>query len=135
MLLEVFVTDSTNLLIIMSDEHNPKMLGCAGHPVIQTPNLDALAATGTTFEAAYCNSPVCIPARATFATGRYIHDIGFFGTMRSPMTAQFLVGTTQRARRAPSRFHWQASFFAAPKTITAFLTPKFPCMLSRNLAI
>ena len=72
------MTGSTNLLIIMSDEHNPKMLGCAGHPIVQTPNLDVLAANGTTFDAAYCNSPVCIPARATFATGRFIHDIEFW---------------------------------------------------------
>ena len=72
------MTGSTNLLIIMSDEHNPKMRGCAGHPIVQTPNLDVLAANGTTFDAAYCNSPVCIPARATFATGRFIHDIEFW---------------------------------------------------------
>ena len=72
------MTGSTNLLIIMSDEHNPKMLGCAGHPIVQTPNLDVLTANGTTFDAAYCNSPVCIPARATFATGRFIHDIEFW---------------------------------------------------------
>jgi choline-sulfatase len=67
-----------NLLVIMSDEHNPKVLGCAGHPVIQTPNLDALAARGTAFSAAYTTSPVCIPARAGFACGKYIHQIGYW---------------------------------------------------------
>jgi len=67
-----------NLLIIMSDEHNPKLLGCHGHPLVRTPNLDRLAARGTRFSAAYCNSPVCIPARASFATGRYIHQVGFW---------------------------------------------------------
>ncbi len=67
-----------NLLIIMSDEHNPKLLGCYGHPLVRTPHLDRLAARGTRFSAAYCNSPVCIPARATFATGRYIHQVGFW---------------------------------------------------------
>jgi choline-sulfatase len=67
-----------NLLVIMSDEHNPKVLGCAGHPVIHTPNLDALAARGTRFTAAYTTSPVCIPARAGFACGKYIHQIGFW---------------------------------------------------------
>ena len=41
--------DPTNLIILMSDEHNPKFLGCAGHPFIATPNLDALAARGTRF--------------------------------------------------------------------------------------
>ena len=67
-----------NLLVIMSDEHNPTVLGCAGHPVIHTPNLDALAARGTRFTSAYTTSPVCIPARAGFACGKYIHQIGYW---------------------------------------------------------
>ena len=58
----------------MSDEHNPKMLGCYGHDKVQTPNLDRLAASGTRFTSAYTNSPICIPARASFATGRYPHE-------------------------------------------------------------
>ena len=67
-----------NFLVIMSDEHNPKVLGHEGHPVIGTPNLDRLAARGTVFGGAYTTSPVCIPARAGFATGKYIHQIGFW---------------------------------------------------------
>jgi len=35
-----------NLLALMSDEHNATMMGCAGHPLAKTPNLDALAARG-----------------------------------------------------------------------------------------
>lgn len=67
-----------NFLVIMSDEHNPKVMGCNGHPVVTTPNLDALAARGTMFSSAYTTSPVCIPARAGFACGKYIHQIGFW---------------------------------------------------------
>ncbi len=67
-----------NVLVIMSDEHNPKVLGSAGHPVIHTPNLDALAARGTAFSSCYTTSPVCIPARAGFACGKYIHQIGYW---------------------------------------------------------
>jgi choline-sulfatase len=67
-----------NFLVIMSDEHNPKVLGCSGHPVISTPNIDALAARGTLFSSAYTTSPVCIPARAGFACGKYIHQVGFW---------------------------------------------------------
>jgi choline-sulfatase len=66
-----------NLLIIMSDEHNPKVLGCADHPIVETPNLDRLAANGVRFSSAYCTSPVCIPARASFAVGKYIHQMGY----------------------------------------------------------
>ena len=64
----------TNLLYIMADEHNPQMLGCYGHGQVQTPNLDRLAEKGVRFTSAYTNSPICIPARAAFATGRYAHE-------------------------------------------------------------
>ncbi len=67
-----------NLLILMSDEHNPKIMGCAGNPVIATPNLDHLAARGTRFTAAYTTCPICVPARAGFATGKYVHQIGYW---------------------------------------------------------
>ena len=65
-----------NLLFIMSDEHSVKASGCYGHPIVKTPNIDRLAASGTRFENAYTNCPICTPARAGFATGRYIHEIG-----------------------------------------------------------
>ena len=70
--------DARNLLVIMSDEHSVKTLGCYGSPVARTPHLDALAARGTRFANAYCCNPVCIPARASFATGRYSHEIGYW---------------------------------------------------------
>ena len=67
-----------NLLILMSDEHNPKIMGCAGNDIIQTPNLDALASRGTRFTSAYTACPICVPARAAFATGKYVHQIGYW---------------------------------------------------------
>ncbi|MFM0200197.1 sulfatase-like hydrolase/transferase [Paraburkholderia fungorum] len=67
-----------NVLVLMADEHNARMLGCAGHPLAKTPNLDALAARGTRFTHAYTNSPICVPARASFATGRYVNEIGYW---------------------------------------------------------
>ena len=65
-----------NLLIIMSDEHAPMFSGPYGHPLVQTPNLDRLAENGITFTNAYCNSPLCMPSRMSFMTGKYIHHIG-----------------------------------------------------------
>ncbi len=65
-----------NLLVIMSDEHAPMFSGPYGHPLVQTPNLDRLAANGVTFTNAYCNSPLCMPSRMSFMTGKYIHRIG-----------------------------------------------------------
>ncbi|MFT4266312.1 MAG: sulfatase-like hydrolase/transferase [Xenophilus sp.] len=67
-----------NLVIIMADELSPKFLGCAGHPLVQTPNIDALAASGTRFTSAYTPSPLCMPARAAFATGQYAHRTGYW---------------------------------------------------------
>ena len=64
----------SNLLIILSDEHQARAMGCAGHDFVQTPHLDALAARGTRFTNAYTPSPICVPARASFATGRYPHQ-------------------------------------------------------------
>lgn len=67
-----------NLLFIMSDEHSRRVLGCYGHPMVRTPHLDRLAARGVRFTDAYCNSPICVPSRASFATGRYVHQIRFW---------------------------------------------------------
>jgi choline-sulfatase len=68
----------TNLVFIMSDEHNRRILGCHGHSMIRTPHLDRLAAQGVRFTDAYCNSPICVPSRASFATGRHVHRIRFW---------------------------------------------------------
>lgn len=62
-----------NLLVIMSDEHQARALGCAGHPFVKTPNLDALAARGVRFTNAYTPSPICVPARAAFAAGQPVN--------------------------------------------------------------
>jgi choline-sulfatase len=70
------LTVGHNLLVIISDEHRRDAMGCAGHPVVRTPNLDALAARGTLFEAAYTPSPMCVPTRAALATGDWVHRTG-----------------------------------------------------------
>jgi choline-sulfatase len=62
-----------NLLALMSGEHNPKIAGYAGHPIISTPALDTLAARGGRFTAAYTPSPICVPARTSLATGLPVH--------------------------------------------------------------
>ncbi|HEX5079445.1 MAG TPA: sulfatase-like hydrolase/transferase [Geminicoccaceae bacterium] len=69
---------ASNVLVIMSDQHSRRILGCYGNDVVQTPNLDRLAGRGTRFTDAYCNCPICVPSRASFATGRYVHDIRYW---------------------------------------------------------
>ncbi|ULL16579.1 hypothetical protein DVH26_20310 [Paenibacillus sp. H1-7] len=60
-----------NILVITSDEHNAKIMGCANHPIIRTPGLDRLASEGTLFTKAYCAYPICAPTRQSFITGQY----------------------------------------------------------------
>jgi choline-sulfatase len=65
-----------NQLVIMSDEHARSALGCYGHPIVKTPNIDSLARSGVRFENAYCNSPLCVPSRASMHTGQPVHALG-----------------------------------------------------------
>lgn len=65
-----------NILLIMSDEHDPGVTGCYGNDVIRTPNLDGLAQAGVTFDACYCNSPLCAPSRSSFTAGKYVSRVG-----------------------------------------------------------
>lgn len=65
-----------NILFIMVDEMRWDAMGCAGHPLVQTPNLDRLARQGTRFATAYTCSAVCSPSRYSFFTSRYAHVHG-----------------------------------------------------------
>lgn len=64
-----------NVVVIMSDEHDPRIMGCSGHPFVKTPHLDALARRGVRFSNAYTPSPICVPARAAFATGMRVNQL------------------------------------------------------------
>ncbi len=67
-----------NILLIMADQLAPQFTGAYGHPVVKTPHLDALAARGARFDAAYCNSPLCAPSRFSFMSGQRISRIGAY---------------------------------------------------------
>jgi arylsulfatase len=62
-----------NVLFIMTDQQRYDCLGANGNPIIQTPNLDRLAAQSANFSHFFVQSPVCVPSRASFFTGRYAH--------------------------------------------------------------
>lgn len=68
----------SNILLIMADQLAPQFTGTYGHPLVQTPHLDALAARGTRFDAAYCNSPLCAPSRFSFMSGQYVTNIAAY---------------------------------------------------------
>lgn len=59
-----------NILLVMADQLSAFATGPYGNRDVLTPHLDALATRGTTFAHAYCNSPLCVPARAALMTGQ-----------------------------------------------------------------
>ena len=61
-----------------SDEHNAKIMGCAGNPTIKTPGCDRLAREGVMCTKAYAADPLCAPTRQSFITGRYPQEHGQF---------------------------------------------------------
>lgn len=67
-----------NVVLIMADQHRADLMGCAGQPAVQTPNLDRLAAEGVRFTRTTCQGPLCMPARASFVSERYVRDHGVY---------------------------------------------------------
>ncbi|MFW5856387.1 MAG: sulfatase [Planctomycetota bacterium] len=65
------MTGRPNLLFIHTDQQRYDTLGCNGSAVARTPNIDGLAAKGVRFERCITSNPVCMPARASWATGQY----------------------------------------------------------------
>jgi choline-sulfatase len=72
------MNNSPNILMLMADQLAARYLGAYGHPLVKTPNIDALAARGVVFENAYSNCPICAPSRASMLTGRHVSEIGAF---------------------------------------------------------
>ena len=67
-----------NLLVIMSDQHNPHVTGYAGDVFVRTPNLDRFADRGVVCSQTYCAGPLCVPSRMTFMTSQHPHDISIW---------------------------------------------------------
>jgi arylsulfatase len=86
-----------NILLIMADQFRADCLGIAGHPVVQTPNLDAVAAAGVRFDRAYSACPVCVPARRTLLTGQRARTHGVFNDIDAPLDGPTLPGELARA--------------------------------------
>ena len=67
-----------NFIFICSDQHSARYAGYAGHPFVQTPNMDRIARNGVAFNSAYCGSPLCVPGRSSMMTGMYASDVNSF---------------------------------------------------------
>ncbi len=73
------MADKPNILFIISDQHNAKVLGGKGHPLVQTPHLDQLASEGVRFDNAIAQCPICTPSRVSYFSGQYCHNHGHYG--------------------------------------------------------
>jgi arylsulfatase A-like enzyme len=65
-----------NILWLCTDQQRYDTISALGNPLIRTPHLDSLVASGVSFTHAYCQSTVCSPSRASFLTGRYPRTTG-----------------------------------------------------------
>ena len=68
-----------DIFFFFSDQHHGRYTGYAGHDVVETPNLDRIAADGTSFGAAYTPCPLCVPGRSGMLTGQLPSRLGIFG--------------------------------------------------------
>jgi arylsulfatase A-like enzyme len=80
-----------NIVFILADDLRYDALGSAGNPVLKTPNLDRLAARGTSFTRAFAPSPICAISRASVLTGQYPrrHGVNDFGTQIADMSQTY----------------------------------------------
>ena len=87
-----------NFVLFMTDQHRADWLGSAGHPVVRTPHLDALAAAGTRFTDCFVAHPICMPNRASLLTGRMtsVHGVRHNG-LSLPLDTNTFVESLRRA--------------------------------------
>lgn len=67
-----------DILLVLSDQHNGRFTSMAGGGLAETPCLEKIAKSSAVFSRAYCNSPLCVPSRSSFLTGRLPHELGIF---------------------------------------------------------
>ena len=118
--------EAENLLFILSDQHNVNVMGCSGNEAARTPNLDALAARGTRFANAYTNCPICVPARASLATGQYVHQIGNWDNA-FPWDGSPRGWGHQLKDKAFTSLRSANCIFVAQRTTTASARKSIPC--------
>ena len=73
-----------NMVVILVDDMRWDEMGAAGHPFIETPNMDRLAREGVRFLNAFATTPLCSPSRASFLTGQYAHTHGIVDNTARP---------------------------------------------------
>tara|TARA_R110002124_G_scaffold5743_2_gene36195 strand:+ start:2126 stop:3700 length:1575 start_codon:yes stop_codon:yes gene_type:complete len=67
-----------NIVFIFSDDHAVRAVSAYGDSLVETPNIDRIAASGVRFDRAYVGNSICGPSRATLLTGMHSHANGFY---------------------------------------------------------
>ena len=93
-----------NIIYINPDELRADALGCYGHPLVETPNIDRLAGEGTRFDQCHVQHTVCTPSRCSFMTGWYPHVSGH-RTLWNPLR-EHEPNTMRYLRKAGYEVHW-----------------------------
>ena len=103
-------TKKPNFLFIITDQQRADWLGCMGHPVVRTPNIDSIALQGTAFEDFHVALPVCMPNRASLMTGRMpsVNGLRYNGCALSRKANTFV--DVLRRWWIPHRQYWQKPF-------------------------
>src|ERR687893_305992 len=92
-----------NIVVFLADDLGWGDLGCYGHPVIQTPNLDAFAQQGVRLTQCYAASAVCSPSRSALLTGRTPHRNGVFTWIQDGSEVHLRSSEVALAERLRSR--------------------------------
>ncbi|MFM7321074.1 MAG: sulfatase-like hydrolase/transferase [Armatimonadota bacterium] len=100
----------SDVLILLTDDHRADALGCAGHPLLRTPNIDRLASEGTRFENAFVTTAICCASRAAILTGQYNRRNGIH-EFNVPLTpAQHAASYPGRLRSAGYRIGYVGKY-------------------------
>ncbi|TVP98466.1 MAG: sulfatase [Planctomycetaceae bacterium] len=105
-----------NVVFILSDDQSWTDYGFMGHPIVQTPNLDRLAAASAVFPRGYVPTALCRPSLATLITGLYAHQHGITGNdpshalakPASPRYQELRAELISRIDRQPTLPKWLA---------------------------
>jgi len=88
--------DRPNILILFAEQHRGDCLGSAGHPVLLTPNIDAIGGSGTRFVNAYSTCPVCVPARRSLISGQFPETHGARANISAEWPIHHTLGSVLR---------------------------------------
>jgi arylsulfatase A-like enzyme len=117
------MTDRPNFVLFITDQHRADFLGCYGHPVLRTPNIDRIARNGVRFDRFYVSNPQCMPNRATLMTGRMpsIHGVRTNGIPLPLRSNTFvdLLRVSGYATTLVGKSHLQTMFDASPDGLPA----------------